>query len=708
MTRLGAELRALSDAAARWRGLIVTAQRGDGAVSWWPFGKKRVEGAPATSRLSKGETSRLGTLVDQQVVWIDSFVKERPFVQTNAAIAPRLAYIQRRRGDRKLYLAVVGEFNSGKSTLINALISDDLLRVGSIPVTANPTHLVYGAKVDIQATFPEAGRLSYRADRRRMLSAVGALRPRITPTGDEMNDLLGALTADATVASAISDCVISHPSAFLRDGVVIIDTPGLNENQQLEAATVTVIKDEADLCLVAIPSAYAKSMTLVNFLSDQLGPMLHRCIFVVTKMDFQDLDDAERASEQARIIAGVTQALERLNLRRPTLYPVEAKAVIDQLKRKELTAEQRRWAVQFDQWRGDLTQRLRTDRQIAVIERLLGLLSNILTSLDKDLAAQQQSLTLQADALKAAGLADFDAFIAGERSTGNSAVSDALTRAKSTLRSQASSIQGQMEVAVKQGLDAVTSIDGLKAYLDKSLPGELAPSDQALNSALANGASVLDSTMLDASKRFELRFDDRFKRLTALAGKAPTQGGAGSGRMALVPTAASPSVTARSIVDQASKMGDISGWGGAIAGAAAGTAIFPGVGTIVGGLLGALVGSWFGPSVATVRGKVWESLHPEIVARFSQSLSDGERLLDARSAALTSAFSQRLNAVVNQYRAVYDQAVAYQQRERARLETSMAAIQRDRADVNTRRATLEAELASARAAAQATRGPQSA
>ena len=54
--------------------------------------------------------------------------------------------IKQRYSDPNLHLAVVGEFSSGKSTFINALLRDDLLKTSALVTTAIATHLCSDCK----------------------------------------------------------------------------------------------------------------------------------------------------------------------------------------------------------------------------------------------------------------------------------------------------------------------------------------------------------------------------------------------------------------------------------------------------------------------------------------------------------------------------------------------------------------------------------
>ena len=57
-----------------------------------------------------------------------------------------------------LTVAVVGDFNSGKSTFINALLGKDLCPVGEDPTTSSVTHFIHGDKERIEQQLPDGER----------------------------------------------------------------------------------------------------------------------------------------------------------------------------------------------------------------------------------------------------------------------------------------------------------------------------------------------------------------------------------------------------------------------------------------------------------------------------------------------------------------------------------------------------------------------
>ena len=73
------------------------------------------------------------------------------------SITADLAQLIARLNEGRFFVACVGQFKRGKSTLLNALVGEEILPTGVVPVTTVPTVLRYGeqlaARVLINATW---------------------------------------------------------------------------------------------------------------------------------------------------------------------------------------------------------------------------------------------------------------------------------------------------------------------------------------------------------------------------------------------------------------------------------------------------------------------------------------------------------------------------------------------------------------------------
>jgi GTP-binding protein EngB required for normal cell division len=135
---------------------------------------------------------------------------------------------------RPVVLAVVGEFNAGKSTFINALIGADIAPTGVLPTTATLHHLRWAPDPFAKVIFATGHDPSER------IVALGELRA----------TLAGLDTA------AIRRVEIRLPLASLV-AVEILDTPGFNAPDARHASVARSAFDEADVAIWLLDATQA-------------------------------------------------------------------------------------------------------------------------------------------------------------------------------------------------------------------------------------------------------------------------------------------------------------------------------------------------------------------------------------------------------------------------------------------------------------------
>lgn len=131
--------------------------------------------------------------------------------------------IQRTRGT-SFKLLVMGEFSSGKSAFVNVLLGEKLLPEGAVPMTALITEIYYG-KAKKVVMYPRPGKWK------------GGNAPfEIEPTLSEIKkystiDNMGGINKKEAnrVDSCFEKMVVYWPLDILKDGVTIVDSPGLND-----------------------------------------------------------------------------------------------------------------------------------------------------------------------------------------------------------------------------------------------------------------------------------------------------------------------------------------------------------------------------------------------------------------------------------------------------------------------------------------------
>ncbi|HSY25849.1 MAG TPA: dynamin family protein [Polyangiaceae bacterium] len=139
---------------------------------------------------------------------------------------------------RPLRLAIVGEFNAGKSTFINALMGTDVAPTGVLPTTATLHHLLWAPDPFAKIVFAR-GRLPAPAPAERILPTT------------ELRDALKRIDP-----SSVERVDIGMPlPALVR--VEIIDTPGFNAPDPRHADVARAGLEEAEIALWLLDATQA-------------------------------------------------------------------------------------------------------------------------------------------------------------------------------------------------------------------------------------------------------------------------------------------------------------------------------------------------------------------------------------------------------------------------------------------------------------------
>ncbi len=144
---------------------------------------------------------------------------------------PALATIIERLETNAFEIAVFGRVSSGKSSLLNHIVGQDLLPVGVNPITAVPTRLAYG---------PEPRATAWFADRKPEQFPIERLAEFVTEQHNPAN------------LQHVTRIVVELPAERLREGVVYVDTPGLGSLATSGAAETRAYLPRCDLGVVLI------------------------------------------------------------------------------------------------------------------------------------------------------------------------------------------------------------------------------------------------------------------------------------------------------------------------------------------------------------------------------------------------------------------------------------------------------------------------
>jgi GTPase SAR1 family protein len=146
----------------------------------------------------------------------------RALEDTAALVAAEALAVE---GERPLRVAIVGEFNAGKSTFLNALLGAELAPTGVVPVTACPHHVVYS---------PDP-----------FARVVGSSGPERLVPPERLKATLDEMRRAGVKALRVT---VGQPLERLRH-FELLDTPGFNAPDAAHAAAARAVLAEAHVAL---------------------------------------------------------------------------------------------------------------------------------------------------------------------------------------------------------------------------------------------------------------------------------------------------------------------------------------------------------------------------------------------------------------------------------------------------------------------------
>lgn len=170
----------------------------------------------------------------------------------------------------RLHLAVVGEFNRGKSTFINALIGQQLLPTSVLPITAVPTRIIYGQELSCTIHF-----FTSKPD-----LVIKESRQKIAET------LLHYVAEEHNPRNQynVGSVEVSCPAPILENGTVLIDTPGFGSTYLHNTKTALDALIDCDAALFLLSADPPMTQTEMEFLK-QVKKYVPRIFFILNKVD---------------------------------------------------------------------------------------------------------------------------------------------------------------------------------------------------------------------------------------------------------------------------------------------------------------------------------------------------------------------------------------------------------------------------------------
>lgn len=266
-------------------------------------------------------------------------------------------------------LVVVGQFKRGKTSLINALLGADILPVAVVPLTSIVTIITYGEALRIRVYFNDGRVTEIKPE---------SLAEYVTEKGNPKN------------IKDVSEVIITYPSPYLKDGVRLIDTPGVGSIYQhnTDVAYHYLPKSDAALFLLSVDQPMSKAE--LDFLND-VKEYSNKIFFLLNKADYLNEKDLQESIEFSK---GVLRDTMGMDVR---IFPISARLA---LEARVLNSEEMLQKSRLPEFSEVLNKFLMEEKGKILILSVTNNLLRIISQARFELELELKSLTAPLDELR--------------------------------------------------------------------------------------------------------------------------------------------------------------------------------------------------------------------------------------------------------------------------------------------------------------------
>ncbi|MFA5367953.1 MAG: dynamin family protein [Dehalococcoidia bacterium] len=185
--------------------------------------------------------------------------------------------LEKRLSSARFHLAVLGQFKRGKSTLLNALLGEELLPSAVVPLTSVPTFLFWGASHIVRVVFLD-----------------GNVHDLVPESAEDTREILSRYVTEGCNSKnhlGVAHVEVACSSPLLQKGVVLIDTPGIGSTFQHNTEATVNFLPQCDAALFLVSADPPITQVEIEFLK-AVKEKVVKTFFLMNKVDY--LSEKER------------------------------------------------------------------------------------------------------------------------------------------------------------------------------------------------------------------------------------------------------------------------------------------------------------------------------------------------------------------------------------------------------------------------------
>lgn len=183
-------------------------------------------------------------------------------ITTNKNLLNLLENAYKNANEAQFFISVTGVINSGKSTMLNSLLGFKILGTSNIPETANLSILKFSNKPYARVKFwskDELNELGFETS-----------NDFVQDLDINIDELKNYTTAKEEISKHVKMVELGVDSSMLKDGICIVDTPGLDDTVVLREELTKKFMHESDFVIHLMNAAQSVTKKDIDFIKNFL------------------------------------------------------------------------------------------------------------------------------------------------------------------------------------------------------------------------------------------------------------------------------------------------------------------------------------------------------------------------------------------------------------------------------------------------------
>lgn len=571
--------------------------------------------------------------IDSHIAYASSILQKYEWNnKLHSNLQAQLNAIIAKQNDKLLNISVIGEFSTGKSSFINALVGYELLAVNVLQgTTVAITMIEYSDDFSIILTYFD-GRSSTN-----VYKSISALRQN-----------LFIYTTDPSYANKINHIKVTLPSSILKSGFRIIDTPGTNSLELWhEDITQRAINNFSDLSIVLIDAHHPMPETLIAFVDKTLDHTIKDCAFVVNKIDL--IRERERSGIIKYTKNRVCQAFD---IQDPFVLPFASVALTNQFSEVKVSIDDNSFLITTESLQ-NLLNYTAQQRIKAQARKVLSLIDRMYTTLNTDIGKIAEEYNKEIRLLERSKQIDLKPFLKSQIAIRQKNYTSNSRDKRASLYTRSDALVDKAIKKINAKIDKCETLDNLSDYIKGNLSNDIKDEGNSISNRMESEYSEIQKFFNKELKLFQIEFEKEFEKMKILSVKFNVS----TKDIAIRRTVNSANISQVTtlITEELSKENWAMG-GGAVAGAIAGS-IIPGIGTLAGAVIGFIAGAVAAPNADNVKSDVKSKLSTPLRSYYRTIASDSMSNYDKYVNDVNNNLEREINKYYSNYNSIVQQKI---------------------------------------------------